>query len=293
MEHFLRIAKLIIFFNLLINIKVNASNIFELEQNAVHIFQIPRFHKHIPPTYKVCNNKDKIHLLYGIYPNSKFPLLNPEYRTNSKAINIQNVDIEILQNIAYIKLHNVIKALRYIDKKYSILDSKVKDIIAKTFKAPKQESIKNLEYLASNISNIPLFLPLYKPRISSRYGFRKHPVKKKKLWHSGIDLVNHKYPEVYATADGKVIKVQTLKGYGKTILIKHGKQIYTKYAHLKSFNVKQGEKVKMGQKIGIEGKTGTATGVHLHYEILVKSKPINPADFLYVEYRIKNKTKRQ
>ena len=128
-------------------------------------------------------------------------------------------------------------------------------------------------------TNLPVFLP-FNPKdylyISSYYGVRMHPILKKYKLHRGIDFVLPVNSEVYASANGIVKKVNYSNGYGKVIEIDHGNGITTRYGHLNKIIVRIGEKIKMGQKIGLSGNTGMSTGPHLHFEIRVKNKSIDP-----------------
>ena len=96
--------------------------------------------------------------------------------------------------------------------------------------------------------------------------------------HKGIDLYTQKEREVFAAGTGKVIFVGRQSGYGRLIIIDHGSKVETRYAHLSSFsnNIKVGTKVRQGTPLGKTGKTGNATAIHLHYEILVDGKQRDP-----------------
>jgi len=98
--------------------------------------------------------------------------------------------------------------------------------------------------------------------------------------HNGIDFSAPKGTPVYAAADGIVLFSGKMEGYGRIIRIDHGNGIETRYAHLKSRGVKAGKHVAMGTRIGKVGKSGRATGYHLHYEIRVNGQPVNPANYL-------------
>lgn len=113
--------------------------------------------------------------------------------------------------------------------------------------------------------------PVLNARLTSPFGWRT--ISGNKEWHQGIDLASPitglKVP-IYASADGVVSRAQVLSSYGNVVMIKHsiaGKTYETNYAHLDSYSVKVGQKVKQGQKIGIMGMTGRSYGVHLHFEI--------------------------
>ncbi|MDH5327925.1 MAG: peptidoglycan DD-metalloendopeptidase family protein [Gammaproteobacteria bacterium] len=115
-------------------------------------------------------------------------------------------------------------------------------------------------------------------RISSRFGSRYHPVLNKMRSHNGVDYAAPHGTVVKTAGDGKIIFRGTLRGYGKTVIVEHGAQYRTLYAHLQSYNKKQrtGTVVKQGQTIGYVGSSGLATGPHLHYEFLVNGEHRNP-----------------
>ena len=89
--------------------------------------------------------------------------------------------------------------------------------------------------------------------------------------------------DVYATGDGTVVKVGWETGYGNTIEIDHGFGYLTRYAHLQSYNTKVGKKVVRGEVIGKVGSTGKSTGPHLHYEVHVKGKVVNPVNYYFMD----------
>ncbi|MFN3699080.1 MAG: peptidoglycan DD-metalloendopeptidase family protein, partial [Dictyoglomus sp.] len=119
--------------------------------------------------------------------------------------------------------------------------------------------------------------------ISSGYGWRFHPIFRRSAFHTGIDIVTFWGAPVYATADGVVSYVGWESGYGKVVKINHGRGITTYYAHLSSYSVRVGEFVKKGQFIGRVGSTGTSIGPHLHYEVRIGGRPVNPASYLSVD----------
>ncbi|WP_025741808.1 M23 family metallopeptidase [Aquimarina pacifica] len=130
-----------------------------------------------------------------------------------------------------------------------------------------------------NINNIPTHFPIAKgdfKTISSPFGYRKHPILHKNKLHAGIDLVAPKGAAVLATASGIVQKSEYQKGYGNYILLAHFAEVQTLYAHLWISLVKKGDAVVQGQIIGLVGETGLATGPHLHYEVRVNNKKLDP-----------------
>lgn len=120
-------------------------------------------------------------------------------------------------------------------------------------------------------------------RLSSPFGYRTHPVtgQKNKL-HTGIDMAVPEGTPVYAAESGTVIVAQSWSGYGNCIIINHGGGLWTLYGHLKpgGILVEKGETVKRGEKIGLVGMTGTATGYHLHFEVRKDGTPVNPVPYL-------------
>lgn len=134
---------------------------------------------------------------------------------------------------------------------------------------------KNLELLRRT----PLGRPLTGP-ITSPFGYREDPVNGEKGFHSGVDMKAVRGEKVKATADGVVIQANDNGYYGRFVEIRHGNGFTTSYAHLQSYKVRQGDKVKRGQVIGQAGSSGRSTGVHLHYELCHNGSPINPAEFM-------------
>lgn len=162
------------------------------------------------------------------------------------------------------------------------------DKLTKEYKVLSQ-SYKEITQLASKKQEMLGAIPSIQPikneelnRIASGYGKRIHPIYKTKRFHEGIDFTASKGASVFATGNGKVIKTEySRRGYGNQVIIDHGYGYKTMYAHLKDFEVEQGEKVKRGQKIGSIGNTGLSTGPHLHYEVRKKGKKINPINFFH------------
>ena len=123
----------------------------------------------------------------------------------------------------------------------------------------------------------PLRIPLY---ITSRYGYRRHPVNRKYMMHKGIDFRAATGTKVYASKTGRVVYAAWERGYGRIVRIEHADNYSTCYAHLSRFQVSVGDIVKQGEVIGLSGNTGVSTGPHLHFEIRYKGKSENPARHL-------------
>jgi murein DD-endopeptidase MepM/ murein hydrolase activator NlpD len=115
-------------------------------------------------------------------------------------------------------------------------------------------------------------------RISSGFGMRKHPVLGYNRMHKGMDFAAPRGTPIYAAGDGTIARIGRNGGYGNYIRINHGKGYATAYAHMRRFGrgMRSGKRVKQGSVIGYVGTTGRSTGPHLHYEVLVNGKQVNP-----------------
>lgn len=141
-------------------------------------------------------------------------------------------------------------------------------------------ALEGLEKIKAMIATIPLANPAPGKVVSSGFGSRIDPFRGHYAMHSGIDFRARRGSPVLATADGKVIYAARKGGYGNLIEVKHADGRSTRYAHLSKILVKVGTKVKRGQKIGKVGSTGRSTGPHLHYEVRIHGKAVNPRKFL-------------
>jgi murein DD-endopeptidase MepM/ murein hydrolase activator NlpD len=116
--------------------------------------------------------------------------------------------------------------------------------------------------------------------LTGTFGGRSDPFTGEPAFHSGIDLAAEKGQPVLATADGDVVGAAYTGDYGNLVTLQHRFGITTRYGHLSRFAVKPGQHVKRGDVIGYIGSTGRSTGAHLHYEILVNGRLINPLQLL-------------
>jgi murein DD-endopeptidase MepM/ murein hydrolase activator NlpD len=111
---------------------------------------------------------------------------------------------------------------------------------------------------------------------SSGFGMRAHPIDGVQKFHTGIDLRGKEGTPILAAADGVVRSAGTRGGYGNAVEIDHGNGVTTLYGHASELGVKPGDQVQKGQEIGEVGMTGRATGPHLHFEVRVEGKPVDP-----------------
>ncbi len=126
----------------------------------------------------------------------------------------------------------------------------------------------------------PQGMPVDAGYVSSTFGWRRHPKTGKKMFHSGVDVAAWPGTPVRATADGIVTFAGWSGGSGKLVVIEHGFGYTTCYAHNKRIVVKVGQVVKRGDIIAYVGSTGNTTGPHVHYEVWIDGKPVNPKSFL-------------
>ncbi len=117
--------------------------------------------------------------------------------------------------------------------------------------------------------------------ISSGFGHRFNPFSQARSFHAGLDIANNIGTPIYAPADGLVTFVGQLGGFGNVVRIDHGYNIVTKYGHNAKIVVKKGERVRRGDRIAEMGNSGRSTGPHLHYQVEVKGKPVNPKFFFF------------
>ena len=158
----------------------------------------------------------------------------------------------------------------------------------------EKESIKNISsnwndlvyainqlVIKSGLHKAPFIWPM-KGRITAPFGERRIRKNGTPYYHSGIDIADNpanKTP-IIAAASGTVTRASYFNGYGKCIDIKHPDNLLTRYAHCSELLVKTGDKVKQGQQIAIVGSTGHSTGPHLHFEIRINRKAVNPLEYL-------------
>jgi murein DD-endopeptidase MepM/ murein hydrolase activator NlpD len=128
---------------------------------------------------------------------------------------------------------------------------------------------------------VPLGVPLQSRfRLTSGFGGRNDPINGSARMHEGQDLAGDYGTSIFATADGTVTFAGWEGGYGRLIKIRHIFGIETRYGHLSQIDVKVGQKISRGEKIGDMGNSGRSTGTHLHYEVRLSGKPVNPMTFI-------------
>lgn len=176
------------------------------------------------------------------------------------------------------KRSEILNKIKANEEKYKKeIDAIQKDIEEQEKKI--EEIIKRAE-LAKKLPEVGNIIWPVKGPIVSPFGMRIHPIYGKWMFHSGVDIDAETNTPVKAVADGIVIYADWLGSYGIVVFIKHGGNITTVYAHLKSFVVELDQYVKQGDIIGYINNTGLSTGPHLHFEIRIDGKPVDPAKWL-------------
>ncbi len=134
------------------------------------------------------------------------------------------------------------------------------------------------------LSSTPSIYPVH-GLLGNGYGWRRDPFTGMRDFHQGLDLVAPLGTKVVAPADGIVTRTGPSGGFGNSVFISHGYGIITRFGHLATFNVKVGQRVKRGDVIATVGSTGRSTGPHLHYELLVHQRNVDPIKYILEEYR--------
>ena len=145
------------------------------------------------------------------------------------------------------------------------------------------EMAKNQEIRMENIPAIQPVLNKDLKRIASGYGMRIDPVYHVRKFHQGMDFTAPTGTEVFATGNAKVKFSGWKQGYGNTIILDHGFGYETVYAHLYKSLVRKGQKVRRSDIIGLVGNTGKSTGPHLHYEVRLNDRPVDPRNYYFYD----------
>lgn len=148
------------------------------------------------------------------------------------------------------------------------------------FSRELEGKLDQLMLLNDIVGALPLRRPVENASQQSGFGRRADPFNGRPAFHAGLDLAAPAGALVRATAPGKVEAAGWNGAYGNAVDIGHGLGLSTRYGHLSAIRVHEGEMVKPGQVIGVQGSTGRSTGPHVHYEVRYKDKPVNPLSFL-------------
>lgn len=147
-----------------------------------------------------------------------------------------------------------------------------------------QALVDTLARRQTAIDHLPSIRPVDIGWLSSSYGYRKDPFTGKSRFHRGLDFSVPVGTPVRATADGVVLQIKHERGMGRMVRLDHGNHLTTTYAHLSDWTVKVGQRVRRGETIGHSGNTGRSTAPHLHYEVTVGGRHVNPLPYVLDNY---------
>lgn len=141
-------------------------------------------------------------------------------------------------------------------------------------------SLGRMDAMNSGLARIPNTMPAQFDYISSGFGVRSDPIEGGAAFHPGLDFKAPKGAPIHAAAAGTVTYAGPRSGYGNCVEITHGAGLVTRYAHMSRIRARIGEHVDAGTEIGLIGSTGRSTGPHLHFEVRLGDRPVNPRPFL-------------
>ncbi len=216
--------------------------------------------------------------------------------------NIKNPDIIVVNQKLQIpgntQSYQVVKgdSLWKIAKKYAVkisqliklnnLTSPNKIFVGQNIAIPSNESIERNQ-LASRSQRINYIWPV-QGKITSKYGWRDHPIRKEYLFHTGIDIAIPYGTPIYAAEAGIVQFSGWSEGYGNLVIIRHRDNSLTYYGHNLELLVQKGDTIRQGKVIAFSGSTGVSTGPHLHFEIRINGRHTNPLRYLNSKYMNNN-----
>jgi len=169
---------------------------------------------------------------------------------------------------------------RIAEEKAAEAKEEAERIAAAKLAAEKEEArkVEQVVQTSESKSNSDGFIRPANGHVSSRYGYRVHPITGTRRLHAGLDLAGS--GDIVAAQSGRVIRAQYHRSWGYYVKVDHGNGYETLYAHMRpGLNVSVGEQVSQGEKIGTMGTTGSSTGVHLHLEVYKNGSTVNPAPY--------------
>ena len=141
-------------------------------------------------------------------------------------------------------------------------------------------SLARMSALEHGLNSVPQVMPADMRMITSNFGYRRDPINGRAAMHPGLDFRGPIGSPIRAAAEGRVSFVGLRRGYGKVVEISHGNGLLTRYAHMSGWKARVGQQVEAGDVIGLIGSTGRSTGPHLHFEVRINGRAVNPRPFL-------------
>ncbi len=270
----LQISNYVMFFTLLTLLILSLTSVFTISDNQYRKKKSVRLEEeNANQIVMIEEYKRSINSLNDRYANFKSDL-ETILKGNNKTENKYDFkDIKIVGNDTNKLIPNEVKDLEKLESELEITKDKIKSLY--NFIEQKKRLLKEIP------SRYPLSVSW--ARITSPYGWRIDPVYRwQKKFHEGLDLATFPGTPVLASADGVVEYAHYSGGYGNVVLLKHKYGFETKYAHMMRFGpqIETGVTVHQGQIIGYVGTTGKSTGYHLHYEVRIGGKTVNPISYV-------------
>ena len=141
-------------------------------------------------------------------------------------------------------------------------------------------SLERMAAMEKGLARIPNTLPARLEYISSGFGYRSDPFNGGAAFHAGLDFRGPMSAPIYSAAAGTISFVGVKQGYGRCVEVAHGNGLMTRYVHMSYTDARIGEKIDAGAEIGKIGSSGRSTGPHLHFEVRINDRPVNPRPFL-------------
>lgn len=149
------------------------------------------------------------------------------------------------------------------------------------------DDLSRLQAVQRLLGAMPLAAPLEHYSLRSGFGIRRDPIRRRPAMHTGLDFGPVDSTEILAAGPGRIVSAGWMGSYGNVVEVDHGFGIVTRYAHLKRVLVRVGDTVHLHDRVGIMGSTGRSTGTHLHYEVRIDGRPVDPLQFLRAGARLR------
>jgi len=172
------------------------------------------------------------------------------------------------------RIENLLRSLDQVERELAVQKQSYSEIRDKLVSDEKR------------LKHIPSIIPINAGRLTDGFGYRRDPFTHQIRFHYGADFSAPTGTPVFVSADGTVTKAHRVPGFGKVVEVDHGYGFTTVYGHLNDYIVRRGQRLKRGDQIGYVGNTGRSTASHLHYEVRVKGRPVDPLDYFYEGYQL-------
>jgi murein DD-endopeptidase MepM/ murein hydrolase activator NlpD len=164
--------------------------------------------------------------------------------------------------------------------RHTSLDLQALSLMVDSMETSMEQTLKKAQNKRRTVDAYPSYWPTRSKQLTSGFGYRRDPFTGRAAFHAGIDIDGRTGDAVFSAADGTVTEVGYDSQYGKYVIIKHLGDLQTAYMHLERSDAREGDLVVRGEKIGQLGSSGRSTGPHLHFQIMQRSEPVNPLNYL-------------